>query len=217
MLAGEDTPPQPSSAEPREEDVKALLERLSASVPTDTHHHHSDDSDGESMTRETSDVIARYKDEVELDAGLQDTETPPGHEAARDHPPSIELPSAPGTETSTSSTQIADLTARMAALRHSSAEAQGLLPSVPTSKPTKSVKRLTSKTGYTDDDMDSWCTVCLEDATLRCLGCDEDVYCTRCWREMHVGPAAHFDDRSHKATQFTRDRRKTENKVALGA
>lgn len=222
MLAdADDTPPQPSSTEPREEDVKALLERLSASVPTDTHHHHSDDSDGESMTRETSGVIARYKDEVELDAGLQDTETPPGHEeedeAARDHPPSIELPSAPGTETSTSSTQIADLTARMAALRHSSAEAQGPLPSVPTSIPTKSVKRLTSKTGYTDDDMDSWCTVCLEDATLRCLGCDEDVYCTRCWREMHVGPAAHFDDRSHKATQFTRDRRKTEKKVALGS
>ncbi|KAH8718890.1 Abscission/NoCut checkpoint regulator [Beauveria bassiana] len=64
-----------------------------------------------------------------------------------------------------------------------------------------------------------WCTVCLADATLRCLGCDDDVYCARCWHEMHVGPAAAFDDRSHRAVQFTRDRKKKEapKKVALGA
>ncbi|KAG5988232.1 hypothetical protein E4U52_006767 [Claviceps spartinae] len=186
-----------------EQAIKALLEQLSASVPTDTH---SDDSDGETMTRETNTLIAQYKDEVDL---VGNTVPPPLANTI------LDLPSAPETETSTSSTLISDLTARMAALRHST-DTPDLLPSVPTSQPSKPVKRLTSKTKYTDDDMDSWCTVCLEDATLQCTGCDGDVYCTRCWREMHLGPAAHFDDVGHKAVQFTRHRDKMEEeKVAL--
>lgn len=126
--------------------------------------------------------------------------------------------------------ELGDITARMAALRAPSRSADGdgdddgdgslSLPSVPTSRPFgKPIKRLETTTKYTDDDVDSWCTVCLEDATLRCLGCDSDVYCTRCWREMHVGPAAAFDDRNHRAVQFTRDKKKKEGprKIALGA
>ncbi|TFB07414.1 hypothetical protein CCMA1212_000943 [Trichoderma ghanense] len=117
-----------------------------------------------------------------------------------------------------------DITARMAALRAPAAAEEDdsfSLPSVPSGRPSagdKPVRRLTSKTDYTDDDIDGWCTVCLEDATLQCLGCDDDPYCARCWREMHVGPAAAFDDRSHKAVQFTRARKKDkQQRVALGA
>lgn len=125
-----------------------------------------------------------------------------------------------------------DMAARIAALRAPSHNTDGgdddddgggggslSLPSVPTSRPsTKPVPRLQTRTKYTDDDVDSWCTVCLEDATLRCLGCDDDVYCSRCWREMHIGPAAAFDDRSHRAVQFTKDKKKeAPRKVALGA
>lgn len=129
-----------------------------------------------------------------------------------------------------------DLAARMAALRTPSniAAAQddgddgdddgvsSLLPSVPTSKPVdrSHVKRLTTRTGYTDEDEGTWCTVCLEDATLRCLGCDDDVYCTRCWREMHVGPVAAFDDRTHKAVLFDRKqgkKKERERKTLVGA
>ncbi|KAG5969327.1 hypothetical protein E4U58_001507 [Claviceps cyperi] len=186
-----------------EQAIKALLEQLSALVPTDTY---SDDSDGETMTRETNTLIAQYKDEADL---VGNATPAPLADAI------LDLPSAPETETSTSSILISDLTARMAALRHS-ADAPDLLPSVPTSQPSKPVKRLTSKTKYTDDDMESWCTVCLEDAALQCIGCHGDVYCTRCWREMHLGPAAHFDDVGHKAVQFTRHRDKIEEeKLAL--
>lgn len=135
-----------------------------------------------------------------------------------------------------------DLAARMAALSAPStttsrrAEDDHLdddnasmgLPSVPTSKPVdrSHVKRLTTRTGYTDDDQRGWCTVCLDDATLRCLGCDDDdggggsgsAYCTRCWQEMHVGPAAAFDDRTHKAVLLDKDRKKKkEGRVMLGA
>jgi hypothetical protein len=116
-----------------------------------------------------------------------------------------------------------DIAARMAALKglgggSSSADTDTdtvSLPSVPTFQPSdKKVKRLTTTTNYTDQDMENWCVVCLEDATLKCPGCDDDVYCARCWAEMHVGPSAGFDERSHRAVQFGGVRTK---KVALGA
>lgn len=30
-----------------------------------------------------------------------------------------------------------------------------------------------------------WCELCNEDAHLRCLDCDSDLYCRRCWKEFH--------------------------------
>ncbi|KAH7313573.1 hypothetical protein B0I35DRAFT_275885 [Stachybotrys elegans] len=220
--------------EPRDEDVRALLEELSQAVPKDDaasglprereHQGDSDDSDGERMSKEVDSVIARFQDEVELDKALarDSPDTPPTlqDDAASEPVDSLTLPSVPSDPTDLpsvpQSSSLDDITARLAALRASSSSPS--LPSVPTSKPSgKPVNRLTSRTNYTDDDVDSWCTVCLEDATLRCLGCDGDPYCVRCWREMHVGPAAAFDDRSHKAMQFNRDTKKEEKKVALGA
>ncbi|PFH57032.1 hypothetical protein XA68_15604 [Ophiocordyceps unilateralis] len=111
-----------------------------------------------------------------------------------------------------------DMATRLAALRRDHPDTS--LPSVPSTQPSFSSagpRRLTSRYGYTDDDVDSWCTVCLEDATLRCLGCDDDPYCSRCWNEMHRGPAAAFDDRSHKAVQFTGRTEHEGKNVALGA
>ncbi|KAG5926224.1 hypothetical protein E4U42_003521 [Claviceps africana] len=188
MLAADTAPvPAPHAVDAPEQhgqDVQALLERL-ASVPVPPDTNSSDDDEAAAGA-----LVAQYQEDC-LDGP-------------------IELPSVPGAE-SPSSASLADLTARMAALRHATPDA---LPSVPTSRPDRPVKRLTSRTAYTDDDMDSWCTVCLEDATLRCTGCDGDVYCTRCWREMHLGPAA-FADAGHRAVQFTRGG--MEDKLALGA
>lgn len=37
----------------------------------------------------------------------------------------------------------------------------------------------------TGEDELPWCDLCNEDAQLRCLGCDGDLYCRRCWVETH--------------------------------
>ena len=248
------------TAEPDDEKVKELLEELSQAIPKDGESRDdekgggrggrgrdSDDSDGEEMQRDVDEVIARFRDEIQVEAALSrdaprtssetpDQDKPPIDSDTDDQqpPPDITLPSVPTDTTSPNprnspnppSSSIDDITARLSALRATSTSPSLDLPSVPTSKPAKAPKRLESRTTYTDDDVDSWCTVCLADATLLCLGCadtDEgkegDPYCVRCWREMHVGPAAAFDDRDHKAVQLTRapKRDKANKAVALGA
>ncbi|KAI7781389.1 zinc fyve domain containing protein [Diaporthe eres] len=106
------------------------------------------------------------------------------------------------------------IAARLAALKGAGApiihtDALGL-PSAPTFRPednTPAPKRLVARSGYTDVDQKTWCIVCLEDGTIRCLGCDDDggggdVYCARCWKEMHVGPSAGYDERGHAWEKF---------------
>ncbi|KAM3502842.1 hypothetical protein MY11210_008940 [Beauveria gryllotalpidicola] len=225
--------------------VDDIPKDLSDPRPTHDHALDSDDgSDSEAMKRQVADIMGRYQDEAETEeaqrnrqASEDDDFQDPHDEATHNtDPPSVpsdlqdHLPSSAAR--SEHKPGLDDITARLAALRAPSHNTDGggdddddasdslNLPSVPTSRPSvQPVSRLQTRTGYTDDDVDSWCTVCLEDATLQCLGCDDDVYCARCWHEMHVGPAAAFDDRSHRAVQFTRDKKKEEapRKVALGA
>lgn len=240
LLADEDLEPVSAAKDPADDEVTKLLEQLANDVPKGSaddeimHGDDSDDSDGEAMNNEVDDVIARYRDELEVEKSLleeEEEEEPKASDEEDDGQETytssnMEFPSIPselgGNDLNASpSSDLNDLQARMASLRLPSVGAtdDGLdLPSVPSSRPSgKPVKRLETRTNYTDDDVDSWCTVCLEDATLRCKGCDDDVYCTRCWKEMHLGPSAAFDDRSHKAVQFTKDRKKKEKKIAIGA
>jgi hypothetical protein len=103
-----------------------------------------------------------------------------------------------------------DISARMAALGGlSSLDALGL-PSAPTFRPQDHSpsstfgKGLLRSSKYTDEDQKTWCVVCLEDATIECIGCERDVYCARCWKEMHVGPSAGYDERGHQWVKFER-------------
>ncbi|KAF5020947.1 hypothetical protein F66182_7028 [Fusarium sp. NRRL 66182] len=231
-LLGDVEPGEGFQPEPDDAQVKALLEELANSIPQDEdgakkRQDDSDDSDGEAMNRDVDRVIARFRDEAEVEAALAKNKSPepePGSESEQEQetgkPSDMALPDVPSnladmpSSTRAASADMDDITARLAALRAPSPEDPSLaLPSVPTSKPSKPVSRLTSRTNYTDDDVESWCTVCLEDATLRCPGCEDDVYCTRCWYEMHRGPQAGFDERRHKAVQFTKENKA---KVAVG-
>lgn len=229
--------------------VTALLEELGAAAahePESTRSGHDedqtgdgdfeDDSDGEVMKRDISDVLAQAADEAEWEKTNAPESRPEATESSvsskgnqhkldldpfnlptvptelQDQP---DLPEASGKDADFE----ADITNRMAAL---SGLGNGgrTLPSAPTSQvdelglpvaPTfapedRPVPGLIKRHGYTDEDSKTWCTVCLEDGAIRCLGCDDDVYCARCWKEMHVGPSAGYEERGHRWEKFVKGR-----------
>lgn len=105
-----------------------------------------------------------------------------------------------------------DITTRLASLR---GLGSGVnldpfgFPTAPQFKPedrsaSAAASLVTKRGGYTDEDQKTWCIVCLDDATVRCVGCDNDVYCSRCWKDMHFGPSAGYDERGHKWVKFQR-------------
>jgi hypothetical protein len=109
----------------------------------------------------------------------------------------------------------ASIASRMAALKLSgpralpstpSAAVDSLgLPLAPTFAPAdRPVSGLVKRTPLTNEEQKTWCVVCLEDGAVHCLGCeaDDDIYCARCWKEMHVGPRAGYDMRGHAWETF---------------
>lgn len=96
------------------------------------------------------------------------------------------------------------------------------LPKAPTTIQGKNKSTSTAKPsiGFTDEEIDDWCIICSDNATLRCIGCDGDLYCTNCWMEGHRGEDAGFEERKHKAIQFVKGggKKKTPNRrTMLGA
>jgi len=147
------------------------------------------------------DIEKKYgQDDAETEDDNADTENQNAAEAKNT---GLELPSAP-TELPSAPSQpqtIDDaLSARFASL--------GLgLPAAPSFNPANKPIRISKPSDlpkYTDEDVDSWCCICNEDATIKCLGCDLDLYCAECWKEGHgTGPG---QERGHRAVEYRRDK-----------
>ncbi|KAI9144202.1 hypothetical protein BKA69DRAFT_1036172 [Paraphysoderma sedebokerense] len=45
-----------------------------------------------------------------------------------------------------------------------------------------------------------WCCICNDDATIRCVDCDDDLYCVACYKEGH--PKSDEEYRNHKTVRF---------------
>lgn len=165
---------------------------------------------------EADDYVQRILAELEYDAkhGIDDQEEEsPSHEQPDES--NLNLPSTPSNmlqqpaATEPPSYEDSELEARFSKL--------GLdLPSTPTAAPStrakaaskanlSSLKQSKAKSNlpkYTDEDIDSWCCICNEDGEVKCVDCDNDIYCQKCWREGHGnGPG---QERGHRALQFVR-------------
>jgi hypothetical protein len=184
---------------------------------------------------EADDVIARIMAELEISKKYDPPSPPPPYS---DHDPqpsssekptkddadetSLSLPSAPTTlkepTDSLDATQALEdaFTARLAALAGPQTDSLGL-PSAPSFAPSaKPPKVQSSMQQKLDEEIDTWCIICNDDATLKCLGCEGDLYCKNCWLEGHRGESAGLEERRHRAVEFVKGGDKKKQLIGAG-
>ena len=137
--------------------------------------------------------LQRILDELSLENSLSNQDLLSKSEERELSEVELELPSAPGTAPSSPPNT-------------RGLQLDGLdLPSAPTNKPSKKLAKTNLPT-YTNEEIDSWCIICNDDATVRCSGCDDDLYCAKCWREGHTGPDVGYEGKRHKWAKYVKPR-----------
>ena len=203
----------------REGDEAGEVEESASHTRHDCDREDDDDGDEKAADqrddRNADDYVEKVLAELEMDRKYgtaedeeSDDDTSPSHNNSSKN--NFDLPStpskAPESVASPPSYEDSELESRFSKL--------GLdLPSTPTSAPVSKAKQSAASAlakakakqkapTYTDEDIESWCCICNEDGEVRCLGCDDDVYCQNCWNEGHGnGPG---QERGHKAVLFVR-------------
>ncbi|KAG0638612.1 hypothetical protein HOY80DRAFT_146865 [Tuber brumale] len=82
------------------------------------------------------------------------------------------------------------------------------LPTVPKVEPGAKPKPHPTVVRPGDDETDTWCCICNDDAEYKCSGCENDIYCASCLYESHTGPDAGYEERRHKWTKYTKPKRR---------
>lgn len=212
------------SEDVEEKHIPGLLDKNEAVAETEGEAHDQDTRD----EKDADDYISQLMADIELRRrqGIEDEDNEgsasgdqpkdglrPQARTAREATPLDDLPSAPSTAPVLAFISDDDLEARFASLS---------LPSTPTNKPTTKTPTPKTKSNlptYTEEDIESWCQICNEDATLRCLGCEgeDDLYCQPCWVEGHRGPDAGYEEKRHRAVLFNKGGGKEKRKRSLAA
>jgi hypothetical protein len=106
------------------------------------------------------------------------------------------VPSRPSTHGVSNKDTDDDLLARLAALKDTGTLGKSASTSAKTGAdlPWTSIGK--------DEDDSHWCVICCDDATIKCLGCDGDLYCKACWKEGHRSEDAGMEERMHKAVLY---------------
>ncbi|KAH5407639.1 hypothetical protein HBI32_147870 [Parastagonospora nodorum] len=188
--------------------------------------HDDEDEEGKKPTEdeEADDLNARVMAELEISRKYNPPSPPPEDvEGPKQGDPEadqqnqnggdLSLPSAPTDlpEDDFERTKAIEdaFTARLAALSAPSpAQTDSLgLPSAPSFSPQKKPPIGSNLQKCIDDEIDTWCIICQDDATLKCLGCDSDLYCQLCWTEGHRGESAGLEERTHKVLLYERKKK----------
>ena len=139
-------------------------------------------------------MLAQLFKEASREKELSPDSPAPVAEVESDLEPAVampELPSAPSTV--------------LTPLSSKEEESVLALPSAPTAAPARVMAKPKSPLPqFTDEEIDSWCVICNDDATVRCRGCDGDLYCAKCWKDGHVGADAGMDERTHRWVKYLR-------------
>ncbi len=224
---------------PQEDNSLTSLPAIDVSVFKPEPEQDEDNEDNVALTKskitldhEADELLARIMDEIKHEPIEVQEESPPATDGEDDAPTNgvqhsdskpdlspfiLDLPATPSklpdpVPSAQHATQDDDLASRFAGLS---------LPSVPTSmKATNRSSATKANVGFTDEDIDTWCIICNDDATLQCTGCDGDLYCMNCWIEGHRGEDAGADERKHKAIQFVKGggkKKVPKRRVMMGA
>jgi hypothetical protein len=220
-------------AAPKRSEVDDLLREANELLPdtkeqgASSKSEDSRPSQNEEIERDTVDVVQQALEEAEAakesdPEAHQEEEEDGDEDEDEDEDVPFELPSVPSAPPSgpgmheAESSNADHLASRFASLN---------LPTIPQTAP--GVKTTVSKANPksslktpTDEEIESWCIICCEDATVRCLGCDGDLYCTGCWKEGHLSKDAGYEERRHKAVAYNKPdgkKKQGSKKVLLGA
>lgn len=180
---------EPGDEEAADEYISQVLAELELEVKHSPFEER--DEDTQNTTKPSEDQDEAKASHAEEDSGGIETQPAPD-EPALDLPsaPSSQLPSAPSSQPQSNPSDEKSLAERLAKLS---------LPSIP--------RRTSQSKGppkFTNEEIDSWCVICNDDATVRCLGCDGDLYCQRCWDEGHRGKDAGYEEKMHRAVVYNR-------------
>lgn len=170
----------------------------------------------ECEAREAEEIVRRMLDEVNLERAHESPSpsSPEGPSKGQDNDNSVlDLPPTPSTLQEEPTRKSLDfessISARMAALS-SPSPASGTdflgLPSAPTFKPISKEgvvgEGVNMQKKWTDEEIDGWCAICQDDATVKCIGCDGELYCAGCWKEGHMGPDVGREEKGHRWEKF---------------